>query len=201
MSSPACAEGCDTPAQQREDSTTFMTHLSWQHSAGVTATSGVDVGSEDPDATARGCGWRDSPLPGPHYQALKPSGPGPATLLGTLQICSTELQGPHYHPVGRGSGRGSGLPADGLRAPWPPAPAPERPLAGSGFNSEETWTNAAVNQKDAVFTRLLRSLRTLSPWSLCDLPLPLPYCFQAESPRHPMLFKTCFEQYGSFKAI
>ena len=27
MSSPACAEGYDTPAQQREDSTTFMCPL------------------------------------------------------------------------------------------------------------------------------------------------------------------------------
>ena len=184
-----------------------MTHLSWQHSAGVAAASGVDVGSEDPDATARGCGWRDSPLPGPHYQALRPSGPGPAALLGTLQLRSTELQGPHYHGTtqsdgARDVGRACRQPADGLRTPWPPAPAPERPLAGSGFNSEQTWTNAAVNQKGAVFTRLLRSLRTLPPWSLCDLPFqPLPYCFQAESPRHPMLFKTCFEQYGSFKAI
>ena len=43
MSSPACADGYDTPAQQREDSTTFMLSQSLSDSAGESPSDGHGV--------------------------------------------------------------------------------------------------------------------------------------------------------------
>ena len=45
MSSPACAEGYDTPAQQREDSTTFMLSRSW-HGQIIYRASAVKLSTE-----------------------------------------------------------------------------------------------------------------------------------------------------------